>query len=197
MFTVLHLFWWMNRLSLKWRPKHELRTHEYSWNLLLHLHANIHTHVCAPHMYALLILSRGFCYSSVEEILHLSKNHLLLSWFFLRLQSHMNRAVNGLNRDVDLSVCQLFHSHDVVVLSLFLCSLGELKSSTTPWTQTLWESTSWTISSRRSRIYALTCKLFPLMLTHRNLPRSAMSCPTPVFLLSLCLSPSLPARPPW
>ncbi len=99
--------------------------------LLLHLHANIHTHVCAPHMYALLILSRGFCYSSVEEILHLSKNHSCCL-VFLRLQSHRNRAVNGLNRDVDLSVCQLFHSHDVVVLSLFLCSLGELKSSTTP-----------------------------------------------------------------
>lgn len=39
---------------------------------------------------------------------------------FLRLQSHRNRAVNGLNRDVDLSVCQIFHSHDVVVLSLFV-----------------------------------------------------------------------------
>lgn len=96
--------------------------------------------------------------------------------------------------DVDLSVAalwQLFHSH-VAVLSLFLCSLGELKSSITPWTQTLWESTSWTISLRRNRIFGLTCKLFPLMLTHRNLPDSPMCCPSPGFLLSLCLfvSPS-------
>uniref|UniRef100_A0A673MZA8 Copine-5-like n=1 Tax=Sinocyclocheilus rhinocerous TaxID=307959 RepID=A0A673MZA8_9TELE len=66
--------------------------------LLLHLHANTHTHLCATHMYTLLILSRGFC-SSVEEILHLSKKSPLAVLVFPKAFGRTEVIDNTLNPD--------------------------------------------------------------------------------------------------